>query len=519
MKWLKSSWKVGHIKGVDIQLHISMLLIAPVVFALFRPGNLQAWLRALLMMAGLLVSVLLHEIGHTLVAQHFEIEVKNITLWPLGGFTNLSRRPKKPAHNLLISSAGPVVNLILALLLGALWLIDLSTRGMAIFFQGELTYELLVFLAIMNLILVIFNLLPIYPLDGGGMLNALMEMLFGKPVADTVSIVVGIPLLLGLVLLSLFTHDYILFFFCLVLALGIGTLNRRSRRWISLGLSYLIKRTGYHHLRRDFDRAIQGYTRALEKNPEDVPSLLGRAAVYLQVGEFDLACVDLEALLEVEPEHLTALELRGEIHARKKEYEAALDIFERAKERKPDWALPYFDCGGVYLEQEHYEHALNELDQALELQADIALFFVVRSQAHYRLEHFEFARQDQMKAVRLSPQEALTMDEVNLEVYKDYLDWALDYYSWVLEKYPKQWLAYRGRADAQLVNGQFAAAIPDYDRALELAPGEAALYLHRGMAHKNLGNSAQAGDDFRSAQKLARKSHLRRQASQLLEQV
>jgi tetratricopeptide (TPR) repeat protein len=108
------------------------------------------------------------------------------------------------------------------------------------------------------------------------------------------------------------------------------------------------------------------------------------------------------------------------------------------------------------------------------------------------------------------------MSDVNLNIYEGYLDWAQDYYGWVVAKYPKQWLAYQGRADAFVTNHQLESAIPDYDQAVKLAPKEAILYFRRGMAHTKLGNSHQAETDFQKVIMLSRKSHLQRRAKQLL---
>jgi len=516
MQWLKKSWKIGSIKGAEIRLHISMLLVLFLIVAWFHPQSMLDWIWAGLWMLGLFISILLHEIGHTLVAQHFGIEVKNITLWPLGGFTTLSHSPEKPIHKLVINAVGPLVSLFLALVPGAIWFVaTFYVWDFSLTFWGGLIQAL----AIMNLVLFVFNSLPIYPLDGGDILNALMEMLFGKSVANTISMVIGIPFLLGLLILSLVLRDFLLFLVCLLLALAIGTLNPHSRRWINLGLSYLFKRSGYHLMKGDFDQAIQAYTNALEKNPRDTASLLGRAMAYLNIAEIDLAQTDFEALLQLDPENVTALEFRGEIHGMNKEYEAAFEIYTQVKKLKPNWGLPYFDCGSVYLDQKQFEAALSELNRAIELLPEIPLFYIVRSIAHYRLQNFENTRQDQAKALQLSQRDALTMTELNLSVYEGYLDWAQDYYSWVLKKYPRQWLAYQGRGDAYATNGQLEAAIQDYDRAIELAPNEAILFLRRGIAYQKAGWNAQAVEDFHNVQRLAQKPYLHRRADQLLDQI
>ncbi|MGC1378257.1 MAG: site-2 protease family protein [Anaerolineales bacterium] len=521
MKLFNKTWQIGRFNGVEIRLHISMLLIAPFIFYLFHPKDLWGWLSASSVMIGLLVCVLLHEIGHTLAAQVLGIAVTKIVIWPLGGFTSLGRAPEKPVHKLAINAAGPLVSFLLALMLGGLWLITWLALNFlwdypAPFWAGLIESTLL-FLAILNGVLVVFNLLPIYPLDGGNMFNALLEMLFGKALANTISIVVGIPFLLGLALLGIFTGDPILLVFCVMLALGIGSLNPQSSRWIALGINYVFKRAGYYHLTEDYDEAIRAHTRALEKNPKDISHLLGRAIAHVNLVENDLASKDLETILQLAPDQVVALELCGELCSLKKEDDSALAYFARVKALKPDWTFPWFDCGGLYLDQKQYQQALDEFNQAIKLQAQSSpLFFVVRSMAYYRLQDLKAARRDQEEAMRLSPQYALVMSDVNLRLSEGYLDWAQDYYGWVLAKDPRQWLAYQGRADAYAANHQPDAAIADYDRALGLAPKEALLYLRRGLARQKAGHPEQAADDFRQALALARKSHLRRRAQQLL---
>jgi len=249
MESFKTSWHIGRFKGVEIRLHISMLLIVPFIFYLFPPEDQWDWLFSLIQMTGLVIGILLHEIGHTLVTQRFGIAVKQIVIWPLGGFAQLSRAPEKPGQRLLINAAGPLASLLCALVLGALWLTDRSPLSLWIYLDpvwADLIYEALLYLAILNGVLVILNLLPVYPLDGGGMFNALLEIFFGRGVANTISIVVGIPFVPGLIVLGIFTGDLVSLVVCLMLALGIGTFNPHSYRWILLGINYLFRRTGYH---------------------------------------------------------------------------------------------------------------------------------------------------------------------------------------------------------------------------------------------------------------------------------
>ncbi len=515
-------WTIARFRDVEIRLHISMLLLLPLVYLLFRPDNFSGWLLALFVTIGLFACVLLHEMGHALMAQRLGIRVKQITLWPLGGFTQLTRSASKPLHDFLIFGAGPLVSLVLALLFGILWLsLDqtLSAWFIGAQFWSFLLPMTLLNLAVMNAILVVFNLLPIYPLDGGGMLHALAEMVFGKSAASLLSILVAIPFLLGLVAFSLWTGDYLLFAITLSLAFGVGMLEPGLRHRLLLVLNYLFKRSGFHHLNEDYDEAIRHHSLAIEKNPNDIASLLGRAIAYINTNEIQLAERDLEAVLALAPQHAIALELRGELYSLNKQYDLALEIFNRVRALKPEWMAPYFDTGGIYLDQKEYEKALKEFDQALDLEKQQPLLYLGRSIAHFYLGNLPAARRDQAEALRLSPRHALMMIDVNLNLYQDTLEWALDYYAWVLGKNPKQWLAYLGRADAYRVNGRLEDSLADYDRALEIAPREAISYLRRGQAYQSLGNPARARDDFQRALELSPKAHLRRQAERLLAQI
>jgi Zn-dependent protease/Tfp pilus assembly protein PilF len=522
MSFFKKSWTISHFYGAGIRLHISMLLVLPLGYYLFRPNNIYDWLLALLSITGLFVCVLLHELGHAVVIQKLGIKVKQIVLWPLGGFTQLERSPSKPLHDLLVSGAGPLVSILLALLFGMLWLIveftlsDWYSLGP---FWNYVIPSVLLYLAIINVVLVIFNLLPIYSLDGGGMLHALAEMAFGKSVASQVSILVAIPFLLGLIAFGLWIGDYLLLVVTIFLALGVGILDPRFRRWFLLVINYFFKRSGFHHLNEDFDEAIRHHTLAIDKNPNDIASLLGRAIAYVNTDEIELALRDIETILALDPQHITTLVLRGELYGLKKKYELAIADFNRVRELKPEWSFPYFDIGNIYLDQEEYEKALQELDHAIELEKQHPLFYLVRSIAYFRLNNLAAAHRDQAEAIRLSPKHALTMIDASLNFYKDNLDWALDYYAWVLARKPKQWLAYQGRADAYLVNDQPEAGLADYDRAIQLAPSEAILYLRRGQAYQKLGNLENARDDFQRALKLSKKAHLHRQAERRLAQV
>lgn len=153
-------------RGIPIRLHSSFLILAAVFIGaeLVRSGLTAALLTTGLGVA-LFGSVLLHELGHALTAQHYGILTRSITLYPFGGVAALNREPTRSNEELWIALAGPAVNAALALL--ALPLALLGVPGAAFF-------------AAMNLALGVFNLIPAFPMDGGRVLRAWLSRRKGR---------------------------------------------------------------------------------------------------------------------------------------------------------------------------------------------------------------------------------------------------------------------------------------------------------------------------------------------------
>jgi tetratricopeptide (TPR) repeat protein len=524
MKWLSWSWSLGRIRGVEIRFHFSMLFSIPIAYYLFRPINFREMATAFLWVTGLLLCIFLHEFGHMLAAQLMGVEVKSIVIWLLGGFTNLSRKAEKPSHQLLISAAGPLVNMFLAFVCVLFYIIISflllpSFQDVRLFLWAQMIVNLLFSLTLVNLVLVVFNVLPVYPLDGGNILHSLMELFFGKTNADLITLIIGAPILLALIIFSLVANDYLLFLSCVLIGLALGTLNHSSQHWINLGFNYLFRRAGYHYLQGDFERAAQYYTRDIEREPQQAGHYLARAACYLNLLQKEKARADAERALKLTPQSAVALQLRGELYSMDKDYDSALDFFTRAREINPNWAVPYFDRGAVLLDQREFLPALKELDRAVSLLPNFALFHVMRSMAHFRLGDLDSAHRDQDLAVNLSEKDALTMLEVNMQIYEGWLDWAEDYYARVLAKHPHCWRAYQGRADACRINNEHARAAADYTRAIELNPREMRLFLSRGKSHAALNEFEKARADFQSSIAATDKLHLKRQAEDLLNKM
>jgi tetratricopeptide (TPR) repeat protein len=519
VKFLSSSLLLARIGGMEIRFHFSMLFSIPIAYYLFKPVEVQEYVMAFSWLFGFTLCILLHELGHALVAQLFGVEVKSIVIWLLGGFTNLSRRAEKPSHNLAISAAGPLVNMLLAFLyvaffIGLQFLPNARNIGTYLF---ERSFSNLFFsLAIVNLVLIVFNLLPIYPLDGGNILHSFMEMLFGKSNADWITLVVGIPILLSLFAFGVYIGDYLLVASCILIALALSTLNRSSLRGINLGVNYLFRRGGYYFLQGDFDRAIQTYTRDIDREPNQAGHYIARAACFLNLMQTERAKADAERALNLAPNNILALQLRGEMYMLEKDYDRALEFFDRALRINPNWGVSFFDRGSVMMDKKEYESALAELNKAVSLMPQHYLFHLIRSCAHFKLGDLNSARKDQDEALRLAEKDSLVMAEFNLILYEGFLDWAEDYYARVIAKKPRLGYAYQGRADAYRVNGLHAQSVEDYDHAIQLMPKEARLYIGRGKSYQALNETEKAKADFQIAAALADKSHLKRQAEELL---
>src|SRR5512135_772324 len=147
---MRMSWKLGRVAGIDVYLHPTFLLLLAYI------GAMQGGLAFIPFFAALFGCVLLHELGHALMARRYGIETEDITLYPIGGVARLRRMPKAPGAELLIALAGPAVNGLIVLGLSSLlWLRAFGgpwSASPAAAFVSELMR--------INLALAVFNLIP-----------------------------------------------------------------------------------------------------------------------------------------------------------------------------------------------------------------------------------------------------------------------------------------------------------------------------------------------------------------------
>jgi Zn-dependent protease/CBS domain-containing protein len=214
------SYRVGTIYGIPFKLDVTFLLILP-VFTWLLAGQIEMVVAVLNEMFGagidpepltagirpfliglaiavlLFTSVTLHELGHSVTAISFGYEVESITLWLLGGVAKPAELPKDWREEFWIAVAGPVVNLGIIAVCGAVLLV-LPPTDIGVF--------LLLYLGVLNAGLAIFNMLPAFPLDGGRVLRALLarNRSYVRATRQAATVGKGFAFLLGIVGLLMF---------------------------------------------------------------------------------------------------------------------------------------------------------------------------------------------------------------------------------------------------------------------------------------------------------------------------
>ncbi len=185
------SWRLGTLAGIPVFVHasFSILLVWVAISHLRRGDGTAAILAGLLFTLSIFGCVVLHELGHALVARRFGVRTRDITLLPIGGVARLESMPEKPTHELLVALAGPAVNLLIALvLLGVLLFLHgpMGPEGLQVASGPFLTRLLWV-----NVALAVFNLLPAFPMDGGRVLRSAFALRLDRTRATELAARIG----------------------------------------------------------------------------------------------------------------------------------------------------------------------------------------------------------------------------------------------------------------------------------------------------------------------------------------
>jgi len=177
------AWKVGRLFGIPVYVHWSCLLLLIPALAGTGPSSLARSLTTAALVPAVLACVLLHEFGHGLAARMYGLRTRDITLYPIGGIARLEGLGKRPVEEFFIALAGPAVNVGISFILAILLLpfdASLLPGRMPEDTPSGLAAWFVLTLLLANLVLAFFNLLPAFPMDGGRILRALLQLRLGR---------------------------------------------------------------------------------------------------------------------------------------------------------------------------------------------------------------------------------------------------------------------------------------------------------------------------------------------------
>lgn len=204
MKW---SFRLFTFSGTEVRVHATFLLLLLFVASQsFLSGQgLPAAIESTLFITVMFVCVVLHEFGHVLAARGYGIRTPDITLLPIGGVARLERMPRKPSEELVVAISGPMVNVIIA---AAIWLgLGINTAfhpGYDFLQSGHFFQKLMMW----NILMVVFNLIPAFPMDGGRILRAVLAMFMEYSAATRRAAAIGQGIAMVVTIYMLLNHSF-----------------------------------------------------------------------------------------------------------------------------------------------------------------------------------------------------------------------------------------------------------------------------------------------------------------------
>jgi Zn-dependent protease len=186
--------------GVPLHFHISFIIFF-FIFSFLYPAQILA-------LAVIFASVVAHEYGHVLAAKYCGVDTKLVTLTPLGGLALLVNLPRDPTKEILIAGAGPLVSLILALWSGALALITFMIT------------DFFIIVGLANLILFVFNVLPVMPLDGGRLFRAFLHYWYDYQKSTKIAVRVGQGMAALIIIFGVISFQFLLVITMVIIALA-----------------------------------------------------------------------------------------------------------------------------------------------------------------------------------------------------------------------------------------------------------------------------------------------------------
>lgn len=246
---IKWSLKIGKVAGIPVSIHWTFIILLGWIFiGYYRIENdAQHAINGVFFIVALFVCVILHELGHALTAKRFKIVTKSITILPIGGLALMEKLPEKPIQELWVAIAGPVVNVVIAILLFIyLYIAGGILENINIEHLQTLKGNgFLLNLFIANIILAVFNLIPAFPMDGGRVLRALLAFKYERVIATKIAASIGQILAIFFIFFGIFTNIWLVFI-GLFIFIGAGA-EAVLEKTKSILAGYTVKDVLMHH--------------------------------------------------------------------------------------------------------------------------------------------------------------------------------------------------------------------------------------------------------------------------------
>ena len=226
---MRGAYRIARLAGIDVKVHWTFLiLLGWFFFSFYREANsVETGLYGIGFVLAVFACVLAHEYGHSLTARRYGVRTRDITILPIGGLASLERMPEKPKQELVVALMGPAVNVLIAVMIG----VYLAGTGQLPIGTAEINQLDPRYFAenlfAVNIVLVLFNLIPAFPMDGGRVLRALLAMRWDRAKATRFAAGLGRTLAVGAVLIGFLNSNYMLVFIGLFVYLGAGAESKQ----------------------------------------------------------------------------------------------------------------------------------------------------------------------------------------------------------------------------------------------------------------------------------------------------
>jgi Zn-dependent protease len=265
--------------GIPLRLHFTFVLLLVFLIVLGLGGR-QSGLMSVVYLGALFGSVLVHELAHALVSRSLGIKTLEVVMFPIGGVARLERR-LKAREEFWISAAGPAANLLIS---GVIYAYLYSKNAIAGFAQlaQPTDANLLERIAVGNLILAAFNLLPAFPMDGGRILRSLLSRRFPEEQATRIAAASGRLLAFGMGLYGLISMQFLLVFVAFFVYLGAAQEGAAAMgRSLTQGIPVRDAMVSRFHTLTHGDTVRDAARLLLESSQQDFPVVHGGQVVGL----------------------------------------------------------------------------------------------------------------------------------------------------------------------------------------------------------------------------------------------